>query len=113
MNDWLLLELSSGNWLLSGNFVHYGIPYLTDLQTWHYFKLTLTNDPKISISWYHKVELSLAPNQDNSPSDQLKYHISFLMHHIRLYSHLQLWFEFGTNFACFLFFGKQWQTQAN
>lgn len=54
---------------------------LTDLRTWHYFKLISIHSQYITISWYHKVELNYETKIN--VSSQLQYHLSFLLHHLQ------------------------------
>ncbi len=59
---------------------------LTDLFTWHYFKLTLTDtDNKLQISWYYKLTLRMPctiPEQ-NITENELEQHVIFLLHHLQ------------------------------
>lgn len=53
---------------------------LTDLMTWHYFKLTMNKSHKLTILWYHKLFMDIPPS---TTKEQLQTHLAFVLYHFQ------------------------------
>ena len=66
------------------------IACLTDLFTWHYFKLSLTSGTKVKILWYRKLTLS---RPENTKQCEIENHLCFLLHHVQHISSVKEYFH--------------------